>query len=101
MNTEPQTHSYKGFTIHRSEGQYPTYSMDSVHGRLSGARTLKEVKAFLDLMLKNENDPIECQHTNTALSYTYIECKDCGWVKTDSGRDWGDNANKWFERLPD
>ena len=51
MNNEPVLHKYKGFEIHRSEGQYPTYSMDCSSAHLSGVKTLKEVKSFIDLVL--------------------------------------------------
>ena len=44
--------------------------------------------------------PVDCQHDNTMTSYEHVKCKDCGWFKTDNGREWGDNADKWFKRLP-
>jgi hypothetical protein len=47
---EARIHLYKGFEIHRSEGQYPTYSVDSDRGCLRGVRMLREAKEFIDLI---------------------------------------------------
>lgn len=59
--------------------------------------TLAEI---VDMLMANGIKSKVCKHENTHPHRDYVNCLDCGYVKTDSNKDWGKNKNKWFEVLP-
>jgi hypothetical protein len=58
-------------------------------------------KAFLKGRELTEavEEEAKCAHRNTAPSWDYVTCKDCGSIKIGNHRDWGIAAGKWYSSL--